>query len=225
MTNNYLSTILSLVSLAYSSLAIKRVFILTSSILDLLIEQLQCLPGVGQKTAQRMAYHLLQRKRQAGSELAITLAKAMEVIGQCQSCRNYTEHDLCSICQSSKRAEANAICVVETASDLAAVEHSGQYQGRYFVLHGHLSPIDGVGPSELGLGQFETLLNEQDISEVILALNPSVEGEATCQYIADICRSNNVAVSRIAHGIPVGGELEMVDTSTISHAIMGRKQF
>ena len=197
---------------------------MNSSILDLLIEQLQCLPGVGQKTAQRMAYHLLQRKRQAGSELAGTLAKAMELIGQCSECRNYTEHELCSICQSPKRSEVKTLCVVETASDLAAVEHSGHYQGRYFVLHGSLSPIDGVGPSELGLGQLETLLNEQSISEVILALNPSIEGEATCQYIADICRSSDVTVTRIAHGIPVGGELEMVDTSTISHAIMGRKQ-
>ena len=195
------------------------------SVLEQLIEQLQCLPGVGQKTAQRMAYHLLQRKRQAGSELAGTLAKAMEVIGECEQCRNYTEHALCNICDNPRRVEEPTLCVVESASDLAAVEHSGQYQGRYFVLHGSLSPIDGVGPSELGLAQLEQLLQTQSITEVILALNPSVEGEATCQYIADICRSSNVTVSRIAHGIPVGGELEMVDTSTISHALMGRKEF
>jgi len=198
---------------------------LNVSLLDLLIEQLQCLPGVGQKTAQRMAYHLLQRKRTAGAELAGTLAKAMENIGQCHQCRNYTEHELCDICENARRGEAKSLCIVETASDLAAVEQSGQYSGRYFVLHGCLSPIDGVGPGELGFDQLEAYLNSQDVEEVILALNPSIEGDATSHYIADICRSNNVAVTRIAHGIPVGGELEMVDTSTISHALMGRKQF
>ena len=196
-----------------------------ASLLDLLIEQLQCLPGVGHKTAQRMAYHLLQRKRSAGAELAGTLAKAMENIGQCQQCRNYTEHDLCDICENVRRGEAKSLCIVESASDLAAVEQSGQYSGRYFVLHGCLSPIDGIGPGELGFDQLETCLNTQNIEEVILALNPSIEGDATSHYIADICRANNVTVTRIAHGIPVGGELEMVDTSTISHALMGRKQF
>ncbi|NVK24538.1 MAG: recombination protein RecR [Gammaproteobacteria bacterium] len=193
--------------------------------LEELIEKLQCLPGVGSKTAQRMAYHLLQRKRQAGKELANVLVDAMENIGQCGQCRNYTEQELCRICANPKRAEDKILCVVETASDLLAVEQSGQYSGLYFVLHGTLSPIDGIGPSEIGLFQLETFLQQNDITEVILALNPSVEGEATSQFIADICRTENVSVSRIAHGIPIGGELEMVDTSTISHALMGRKSY
>lgn len=195
-----------------------------NSLLALLIEQLQCLPGVGNKTAQRMAYHLLQRKRQAGSELAVTLAEAMEKIGQCKTCRDYTENELCDLCQNPKRLEARSICVVETAANLLAVEQSGQYSGRYFVLHGCLSPIDGVGPSELGLFELQNQLQEGNYQEVILALNPSVEGEATAHFIVDICRSLSIPVSRIAHGIPVGGELEMVDTSTITHALMGRQR-
>ena len=196
---------------------------MSQSLLEQLIENLQCLPGVGSKTAQRMAYHLLQRKRQAGKELAQVLVEAMDNIGQCTICRDYTEEDVCRICSNPKRAEDKTLCIVETASDLLAVEQSGQYSGRYFVLHGTLSPIDGIGPSEIGLFQLEDSLAKSDVQEVILALNPSVEGEATSQFIADICRSNNISVTRIAHGIPIGGELEMVDTSTISHALMGRK--
>lgn len=195
----------------------------TTSLLEQLIEQLQCLPGVGSKTAQRMAYHLLQRKRQAGKDLGSTMIEAMEKIGQCQSCRNYTENELCNICENPKRQEDNTLCVVETASDLLAVEQSGFYRGRYFVLHGTLSPIDGIGPSEIGLFELEDQLKQQQVDEVILALNPSVEGEATSHFIADICKPLEINVTRIAHGIPVGGELEMVDTSTISHALMGRK--
>ncbi len=205
-----------------------------NSLLQQMIEQLQCLPGVGPKTAQRMAYHLLQHKRRAGTELAHILESAMEKIGQCKKCRNYTELELCDICTNTKRTQNSLLCIVESVADLSAVEQSGQYSGRYFVLHGCLSPIDGVGPSELGLFQLETLLasgssdnvaEADNIEEVILALNPSVEGEATSHYIADICKSNGIAITRIAHGIPVGGELEMVDTSTINHALMGRKQF
>lgn len=196
-----------------------------TSLLQQLIDELQCLPGVGPKTAQRMAYNLLQHKRQAGLDLAATLSKAMEEVGQCQKCRNYTEQPLCDICTNPRREQQNLLCIVESVSDLAAVENSGQFSGRYFVLHGTLSPIDGIGPSELGLHTLEELMATGDVEEVILALNPSIEGEATSHYIADICKSNNVAITRIAHGIPVGGELEMVDTSTISHALMGRKQF
>lgn len=196
-----------------------------TSLLEKLIDELQCLPGVGPKTAQRMAYNLLQHKRQAGIDLAATLNKAMVEVGQCRSCRNYTENEFCHICLNPRREQQSLLCIVETVSDLAAVENSGQYSGRYFVLHGTLSPIDGIGPSELGLNELESLMSQGGVEEVILALNPSVEGEATSHYIADICKSNNVAITRIAHGIPVGGELEMVDTSTISHALMGRKQF
>lgn len=197
---------------------------LNPSLLQKLIDDLQCLPGVGNKTAQRMAYHLLQRKRNAGLELAKTLEEAMNNIGHCNSCRNYTENDKCELCTNVKRQSSATLCVVESAADLAAVEQSGQFAGQYFVLHGVLSPIDGVGPTELGIFDLEQRLHQEQINEVILAVNPSVEGEATCQYIADICHNNNIAVSRIAHGIPVGGELEMVDTSTISHALMGRTQ-
>ena len=196
-----------------------------TSLLQQLIDELQCLPGVGPKTAQRMAFNLLQHKRQAGIDLASTLNKAMLEVGQCQKCRNYTEQELCDICTNPRREQQNLLCIVESVSDLAAVENSAQFSGRYFVLHGTLSPIDGIGPSELGLNQLEELMATGDVEEVILALNPSIEGEATSHYIADICKSNDVAITRIAHGIPVGGELEMVDTSTISHALMGRKQF
>ena len=196
-----------------------------TSLLQQLIDELQCLPGVGPKTAQRMAFNLLQHKRQAGIDLASTLNKAMLEVGQCQKCRNYTEQDLCDICTNPRREQQNLLCIVESVSDLAAVENSAQFSGRYFVLHGTLSPIDGIGPSELGLNQLEELMATGDVEEVILALNPSIEGEATSHYISDICKSNDVAITRIAHGIPVGGELEMVDTSTISHALMGRKQF
>lgn len=196
---------------------------MSSPLLESLIEHLQCLPGVGPKTAQRMAYHLLQRKRQAGKELASVLSDAMDNIGECSVCRTFTEDDVCSICSNPKRAEDRTLCIVETAANLLAVEQSNQYKGRYFVLHGCLSPIDGIGPSEIGLFQLEELLKKSDINEVILALNPSVEGEATSQYIADICHSLNINISRIAHGIPIGGELEMVDSSTITHALMGRQ--
>ena len=196
---------------------------MAQSLLQQLISGLQCLPGVGNKTAQRMAYHLLQRKREAGKDLAQILLQAMEEIGQCSQCRDYTEQQTCDICLNPKRDEAKSLCIVETAADLLAIEQSGQYSGRYFVLHGTLSPLDGVGPSEIGLFQLEDSLQRADINEVILALNPSVEGEATSHFIADICKANDISVTRIAHGIPVGGELEMVDTSTITHALMGRK--
>lgn len=196
---------------------------MADSLLQQLIDNLQCLPGVGNKTAQRMAYHLLQRKRQAGKELAQTLQQAMTEIGQCTACRNYTEQDLCHICQSNKRKDKHTLCIVESAADLLAIEQSGQYSGKYFVLHGALSPLDGIGPGEIGLFKLQDKLQSDGINEVILALNPSVEGEATSHFIADICKSANVTVTRIAHGIPVGGELEMVDTSTISHALLGRK--
>lgn len=197
---------------------------MATSLLQNLITDLQCLPGVGNKTAQRMAYHLLQRKRNQGQRLADTLAKAMTDIGLCNQCRNYTEHELCNICDSQKRQQTDLLCVVETPADLLAVESSGQYQGHYYVLHGVLSPIDGIGPSDIGLFELEALLGKGQYREVILALNPTVEGEATCHFINEIAKDAGVDVSRIAHGIPVGGELDMVDSSTLSHALMGRKR-
>lgn len=193
--------------------------------LQQLMQALQCLPGVGNKTAQRMAYHLLQHKRSAGVELSEVLKKAMENIAHCQSCRNYTEQEVCNICSNTKRNESDSLCIVESAADLAAIEQSNQFSGVYFVLHGTLSPIDGVGPSELGLSELEKKLTTGSFNEIILALNPSVEGEATSHYIADIAKRNGIAISKIAHGIPIGGELEYVDSSTITHAFLGRKAF
>ncbi len=196
----------------------------TSSMLEQLMEALRCLPGVGPKSAQRMAFHLLQRDRQGGLKLADALTHAMTEIGHCSQCRTFTEDDVCSICSNPKRQENGQICVVETPADIAAIEATGQYSGRYFVLMGHLSPLDGIGPSDIGLDIFDYRLQQKDISEVILATNPTVEGEATAQYIADLCHEHDVSVSRIAHGVPVGGELELVDGTTLSHSLLGRQK-
>lgn len=196
---------------------------MSQALLQQLVQSLQCLPGVGNKTAQRMAYHLLQHKRVAGVELAKVLQSAMENIQHCNTCRNYTEHDECEICTNTKRKISAEMCIVETAADLAAIEQSAQFSGVYFVLHGTLSPIDGIGPGEIGLPLLEEKLASNQYNEIILALNPSVEGEATSHYIADIAKRYGVSVTKIAHGIPVGGELEYVDSSTITHALMGRK--
>lgn len=193
-----------------------------SPLVDELIQSLRCLPGIGPKSAQRMAFQLLERDRVAGSKLANTLAQAMQDVGHCQSCRTFTEDDLCPICVSHKRGNANVICVVETPADVLAIEAGGHFSGRYFVLLGHLSPLDGVGPDELGLNLLEKQLVDGDISELILATNPTVEGDATAHYIADIARNYQVSVSRIAHGVPVGGELEYVDSTTLALSFNGR---
>jgi len=194
-----------------------------SPLVQELINAFKVLPGVGAKSAQRMAFHLLERNRQGGSKLATALKHAMEHIGHCQQCRNFTEEDACEICASPKRQQSGQLCVVESPADVIAIEQTGEFQGRYFVLMGHLSPIDGIGPAELGLEILEQQLASQSLSEVILATNPTVEGEATAHYIADLARKYQVDVSRIAHGVPVGGELEYVDGNTLSHALSGRK--
>lgn len=186
------------------------------------MEALKCLPGVGPKSAQRMAYQLLQRDRQGGLKLADALSAAMVDIGHCEQCRTFTEEPVCHICRNPKRQANGQLCVVESPADIAAVEATGQYSGRYFVLMGHLSPLDGIGPSDIGLDELDFRLQDGDFSEVILATNPTVEGEATAQYIADLCHASHVAATRIAHGVPVGGELELVDGTTLSHSIMGR---
>jgi recombination protein RecR len=196
----------------------------TSQMLEQLMEALRCLPGVGPKSAQRMAFQLLQRKRKGGLLLADALNKAMTEIGHCQECRTFTEEDICHICRSPKRQENGLLCVVESPADIAAVESTGQYSGRYFVLMGHLSPLDGIGPSDIGLDVLDDRLQRGDINEVILATNPTVEGEATAHYIAELCREHNVPASRIAHGVPVGGELELVDGTTLSHSLLGRQK-
>ncbi|MDW6092396.1 recombination mediator RecR [Vibrio rhizosphaerae] len=196
----------------------------TSQMLEHLMEALRCLPGVGPKSAQRMAFHLLQRDRQGGLRLADALSQAMTEIGHCQSCRTFTEEDVCHICKNPKRQENGQLCVVESPADIAAVEATGQFSGRYFVLMGHLSPLDGIGPADIGLDLLDFRLQQGDITEVILATNPTVEGEATAHYIADLCLAHQVSASRIAHGVPVGGELELVDGTTLSHSIMGRQR-
>lgn len=194
----------------------------TSQLLEQLMEALRCLPGVGPKSAQRMAFHLLQRNRQGGVRLSQTLANAMTHIGHCQLCRTFTEEDICAICTNHRRQENGQICVVESPSDIAAIEATGQFSGRYFVLMGHLSPLDGLGPHDIGLDLLERRLAQELITEVILATNPTVEGEATAHYIAELCCEYKVIASRIAHGVPMGGELELVDGTTLSHSLIGR---
>lgn len=190
-----------------------------------LIDSLKCLPGVGAKSAQRMAFHLLERNRTGGSKLAVTLAKAMTDIGHCQSCRTFTEQDLCEICTSEKRKMKGQLCIVESPADVIAIEQTGEFHGLYFVLMGHLSPIDGIGPDDLGLDVLEHKLAHEGIEEIILATNPTVEGEATAHFIAELAAVHNVTISRIAHGVPVGGELEYVDGNTLAHALSGRKNY
>lgn len=188
-----------------------------------LIDALRCLPGVGPKSAQRMAFHLLERGRDGGARLAEALGVALHDIGHCRTCRMFTENEQCLICDSPQRDRA-LLCVVESPADVVAVEQSGGYRGRYFVLMGHLSPLDGIGPTELGLDGFERLLAGGEVREVILATNPTVEGEATAHYLGEIGLRHGVQVSRIAHGVPVGGELEYIDGGTLAHALAGRTQ-
>ena len=196
-----------------------------SPLVQELIDSLKCLPGVGAKSAQRMAFHLLERNRRGGSKLAKTLATAMTDIGHCQSCRNFTEQDFCEICQSPKRKIATSLCIVESPGDVIAIENTGEFTGKYFVLMGHLSPIDGIGPDDLGLDVLEKQLATGQFVEMILATNPTVEGEATAHFIAELAQQYQVNISRIAHGVPVGGELEYVDGNTLSHAFSGRKNY
>ncbi|MGI2260026.1 recombination mediator RecR [Shewanella sp. GXUN23E] len=196
-----------------------------SPLVDELIQSLRCLPGVGPKSAQRMAFHLLERGRPAGKNLADVMARAMSEVGHCRSCRTFTEQTLCPICDSARRGQSDTICVVETPADVLAIEAGGHFSGRYFVLLGHLSPLDGVGPEELGLSLLEEHLAAGKVSELILATNPTVEGDATAHFIADIARRYQVNVSRIAHGVPVGGELEYVDSTTLALAFTGRQSF
>jgi recombination protein RecR len=189
--------------------------------LNRLIEALRCLPGVGPKSAQRMAFHLLEHDRQGGREIAAALAGAMQTLGSCQRCRMFAEGDLCPICAASGR-DAALLCVVESPADVVAIEQSASYRGRYFVLMGHLSPLDGVGPQEIGITAFERLLADGEVREVILATNPTVEGEATAHFLAEVATRFGLRASRIAHGVPVGGELEYVDGGTLAHALAGR---
>ncbi len=193
-----------------------------SPALQELMEALRCLPGVGPKSAQRMTLHLLERDREGATELSRTLQHAVDKVDHCTRCRNFTELDICEICSDARR-DATTICVVETPADVLAVEQSGSFRGVYFVLMGHLSPIDGIGPEEIGLDKFQQRVIDEGIKEVILATNPTVEGEATAYYLTDMLQPQGVNVSRIAHGVPLGGELEYVDGSTLAHAFSGRR--
>lgn len=189
--------------------------------LQQLLLALRCLPGVGPKSAQRMAFHLLDRDRDRAGELAVALQSALDEIGHCQSCRMFAEQVLCPICADQKR-DSGLLCVVETPADVIAVDESGSFRGRYFVLMGRLSPLDGIGPEELGIDLLDTRLVEEGVRELILATSATVEGEATAAYIAGLAAKRGIQATRIAHGVPIGGELEYVDSSTLSLALTAR---
>lgn len=191
--------------------------------LERLIASFQCLPGVGRKSAQRMAFHLLDSEREAGRALAAALDDAVDQIKHCSRCRMLTEQPLCDLCSDTRRDDT-LICIVESAADVLAIEESQSYRGRYFVLLGHLSPIDGVGPKELGLDLFEQRLEAEPIAEAILATNVTVEGDATAHLLAEMAARHGVKATRIAHGVPMGGELEYLDSGTVSRALSGRRQ-
>jgi recombination protein RecR len=193
-----------------------------SRLLDELIEALRCLPGVGAKSAQRMAFALLERNRDGGLKLANALQQAMQRIGSCERCRNFSETPLCNLCANTGR-DRRTLCVVESPADLATIEQATGYRGQYFVLMGHLSPLDGLGPEELGLPQLTARLAEGEIEEMIVATNPTVEGEATAHYLAHLARAGGIRPTRLAHGVPLGGELEYVDRGTLAHAFGGRQ--
>jgi len=170
-----------------------------------------------------MAFHLLEHDREGAQHLAATLSEAIEKVGHCQQCRTLSETDICPLCANPNR-DRGQLCIVESPADVRAIEDATHYEGRYFVLMGHLSPLDGIGPAEIGLDQLEERLKEGNISEVILATNPTVEGEATAHYIGEMARTHGITSTRIAHGVPIGGELEYVDGGTLSHAFTGRRQ-
>ncbi len=192
-----------------------------SPLIRQLIDAFRVLPGVGQKTAQRMALQLLERDRSGGQRLAQALTQAMDGVGYCRSCRSLSEEEICHLC-SDQRRDNSLLCIVQGPMDVFAVEQTG-YRGRYFVLKGHLSPLDGLGPEAIGIPELIGRVNNGDFSEVILATNPTVEGEATAHYIAQIFSDKQLIISRLAHGMPLGGELEMVDGGTLSHALAGRR--
>ena len=188
---------------------------------DELLEALRCLPGVGSRSAQRMALHLLERDRDGGRRLARVLDTAMRDIQRCRRCRNFTAADLCRICTDERRS-SQTLCVVESPADVLAIEAATGYQGRYFVLLGRLSPLDGIGPADLGLDELERQLQSGATSEIVIATNTTVEGEATAHYLREMADRHQVKVSRLAQGVPLGGELEHTDQSTLAHAFSSR---
>ena len=194
-----------------------------SPLVQRLIDSFTVLPGVGPRSAQRMTYWLLERNREGGARLAAALEAAMQGVRHCSCCRNFAEDDLCPVCADQRRDQSQ-VCIVESPADVLAIEQSGEYRGRYFVLMGHLSPIDGIGPRDIGLDVLEQQVRSGAISEIILATSTTVEGEATAHYILDMTRDTPVSVSRIAQGVPMGGELEFVDGVTLAHALRGRQK-
>ncbi len=192
-----------------------------SPLLSELIQALRCLPGVGAKSAQRMALHLLERQRDAGKKLANTIIQALEQIQHCGSCRNFSEQPLCILCQDPRR-EPHTLCIVETPADLIAIEQSGVYRGQYFILLGRLSPLDGIGPKALGLDILLERCQNNPLQEIILATNLTVEGEATAHYISQLLAPLTAKITRIAYGVPLGGELEYVDGGTLARALSAR---
>lgn len=190
--------------------------------IEQLVEALRCLPGVGPKSAQRMAFHLLERNRAGGQRLSQAISQALEKVQHCQQCRILSETEVCSRCSDPKRRQ-DQLCIVEMPSDVLAIDQATHYLGQYFVLSGHLSPLDGIGPEALGIPKLISLFEQQTIQEVILATNPTVEGEATAHYISQLAHAREIHVTRLAHGIPLGGELEFVDSGTLSHAFSGRE--
>jgi len=197
---------------------------MSSPSLDELIASLKCLPGVGQKSAQRMAMHLLERDQQGASRLASAMTTALQKVRHCRQCRNFSDAEICDICAQESR-DKTMLCVVETPADVLAIESSAAFRGRYFVLLGRLSPLDGYGPEQLGLDDLEAQIKQSQIKEIILATSATVEGDITAQFVADIAAKYEVTSTRLARGIPSGGELEFVDSATLSRALSGRQQF
>lgn len=195
-----------------------------AGLLKELIQSLCCLPGVGPKSAQRMAFHLLQRNRDGGRHLSSILSQAMENIGYCRDCRTLTESQVCDICANPAR-EDDVLCVVESSADVWVIEQATHFKGKYFVLHGRLSPLDGIGPDELGIDLLEQRLAGGKIKEIVLATNSTIEGQATAHFVGEIANKHKVRATRIAHGVPMGGELEFIDSSTLAHAFAGRAEF
>ena len=199
-----------------------------SPLIDDLIESLRCLPGVGRKSAQRMALHILERNREGGAVLAQSLNLALDRVGRCEQCRTHSELPICRLCSQLER-QMSTLCIVETPADVLAIEQGAGFKGLYFVLMGHLSPMDGIGPNELGLDVLISRLSDEQITEVIIATNPTIEGDATAHFIHQLISQQpslqTINVTRIAHGVPIGGELEYVDGGTLAHAFAGRKSY
>lgn len=195
-----------------------------SPLIQELIDAFRCLPGVGPKSAQRMAFHLLERNRKGGHDLAGALSNAMLHVKNCEKCRNFTEADVCQLCQNVRR-DHSILCIVESPADIIAIEQTGGYKGLYFVLLGRLSPIDGIGPKELGFELLETRLKLESIREIILATNPTVEGEVTAHCISELAKPHAIKLTRIAYGIPLGGELDYIDGGTLAHALLSRVHY